>query len=286
MTVAGVDQHAGGVDDFDLEIDLLLEGVARKYSYDFRNYARASMRRRVRTALRDLGFDSVSLMQHAVLRDRVLFTALLSRLTVPVSDMFRDPAYYVALRRDVLPMLDTWPSIRLWVAGCSTGEEVYSLAILLEEAGLLPRTRIYATDINPAALRTAEEGVYNLSRVPQFSQNYQRAGGRGSLADYYTAGYGGAVFDRRLRAQVTFSDHSLASDQVFAEVQFVSCRNVLIYFNAALQARAIGLFRDALVIHGFLGLGSHERLGDAERSRGFVERARDERIYQRVGHVG
>lgn len=273
-------------DDFDLEIDLLLEGIARKYSYDFRDYARASMRRRIRSALDAMRIGSVSLLQHEVLHDQRQFTTLLTRLTVPVSEMFRDPPYFAALRRDVLPMLDTWPSIKIWVPGCSTGEEVYSLAILVAEAGLLSRTRIYATDINPESLRTAEAGVYTLPRMMQFTQNYQRAGGLRSLSDYYTAAYGAAVFDQRLRERITFSDHSLASDQVFAEVHFISCRNVLIYFNKRLQDRAIGLFRDSLVTHGFLGLGSHERLSSDGQVRGFVELSRAERIYQRVGHAG
>lgn len=273
-------------DDFDLEIDLLLEGIARKYSYDFRDYARASMRRRIRSALDAMRIGSVSLLQHEVLHDQRQFTTLLTRLTVPVSEMFRDPPYFAALRRDVLPMLDTWPSIKIWVPGCSTGEEVYSLAILVAEAGLLSRTRIYATDINPESLRTAEAGVYTLPRMMQFTQNYQRAGGLRSLSDYYTAAYGAAVFDKRLRERITFSDHSLASDQVFAEVHFISCRNVLIYFNKRLQDRAIGLFRDSLVTHGFLGLGSHERLSSDGQVRGFVELSRAERIYQRVGHAG
>jgi len=269
-------------DDFDLELDLLLEAIVRKHSYDFRDYARASMRRRIRSALELMGLDSVSLLQHQILRDPARFTTLLTRLTVPVSDMFRDPAYFIALRRDVIPLLATYPSIKIWVAGCSTGEEVYSLAILMDEAGLLARTRLYATDINPAALRTAQEGIYALTRVPQFTQNYQRAGGTRSLADYYTAAYGNVALDRRLASRVTFSDHSLASDQVFAEVQLVSCRNVLIYFNRRLQDRTIGLFRDALVTHGFLGLGSHERLSTPEQAHGFADLCRAERIYRKV----
>ncbi len=286
MTGLPPPQAPQDVGDFDLEIDLLLEAIARKYSYDFRDYARASMRRRIRSALEAMTLDSVSLLQHEVLHDPRQFTALLTRLTVPVSEMFRDPSYFAALRRDVLPLLGTWPSIKIWVAGCSTGEEVYSLAILMDEAGLLSRTRIYATDINPESLRTAEAGIYTLPRLTQFTQNYQRAGGTRSLADYYTAAYGGAVLDRRLRDRITFSDHSLASDQVFAEVHFVSCRNVLIYFNPTLQDRAIGLFRESLVTHGFLGLGSHERLAAGDQARGFIERSRAERIYQRVGDAG
>ena len=268
-------------DDVDLEIELLVEAIYRKYSYDFRHYARASLRRRVVDALAKLGVPGVSLLQHGILRDKHLFTTLLTQLTVPVSDLFRDPGYFRALREHVVPMLATYPSTKIWVAGCSTGEEVYSLAILLEEAQLLDRTLIYATDINPEALRTAEAGVYTLDRVPAFTRNYQRASGARSLADYYTAGYGRMVFDRRLRARVTFSDHCLATDAVFAEVHLVSCRNVLIYFDEHLQERAIDLFHQSLAPRGFLGLGSHERL-DAARNRGrFEDVAPAERVYRR-----
>lgn len=276
------DPHPADQPDLDLEIDLLLEAIARKYSYEFRRYARASMRRRILTALARLGVESVSLLQHRVLRDRALFTQLLTHLTVPVSDMFRDPRYFAALRRHVLPLLDTYPSLKVWVAGCSTGEEAYSLAILLHEAGLLPRTILYATDINPAALRTAEAGVYALDRVARFTRSYQRAGGERSLADYYTEAYGQIVFERWLRERMTFADHSLATDAVFSEVQLVSCRNVLIYFDRELQDRAIGLFRDALVTRGFLGLGSHERLDFSSHAAAFEVLDPGERIYRRL----
>lgn len=268
-------------DDVDLEIDLLLEAIYRKYSYDFRNHARASIRRRIVGALAHLGIDTVSLLQDRILRDPALFTALLRQLTVPVSEMFRDPSYFKALREHVLPTLSTYPSLKVWVAGCSTGEEVYSLAILLEEYGLLERTLVYATDINPESLRSAEAGVYAVERVPGFTRDYQRAGGLRSLADYYTAAYGGVAFDRRLRSRVTFSDHCLATDHVFAEVHLVSCRNVLIYFDGELQERALGLFRDSLVPRGFLGLGARETLRFSRCSDDFEERARNERIYRR-----
>ena len=268
-------------DNVDLEIELLVEAIFRKYSYDFRHYARASLRRRVVDALAKLQVPSVSLLQHGILRDRDLFTRLLTHLTVPVSDLFRDPGYFRALREHVLPLLATYPSIKVWVAGCSTGEEVYSLAILLEEAQLLGRTLIYATDINPEALRTAEAGVYAMDRVPAFTRNYQRASGVRALADYYTAAYGHVVFDRRLRSRVTFSDHCLATDAVFAEVHLVSCRNVLIYFDDVLQERVFDLFDQALAPRGFLGLGSHERL-DAGRRRGrFEDVDAAERVYRR-----
>jgi chemotaxis protein methyltransferase CheR len=268
--------------DVDLEIELLLEAIVRKYSYEFRHYARASLRRRILGALTKLGFETVSMLQDRILRDPALFARLLTEMTVPVSDLFRDPEYFLALRRRVFPLLATYPSLRVWIAGCSTGEEVYSLAILLDETGLLDRSLIYATDINPQSLQAAEAGVYPLERVAGFTRNYQQAGGTRSLVDYYTAAYGGVVFRRELRKRVAFSDHSLATDHVFAEVQFVSCRNVLIYFDRDLQNRAIGLFADALVARGFLGLGTRESLRVTKYVNAFEEYAAPERIYRRV----
>ena len=266
----------------DLEIDLLLEAIWRRYSYDFRHYARASLRRRVLGAMRRLNVSHVSLLQDGILRDPALFTQLLTQISVPVSDFFRDPPYFLALREQVLPVLATYPSRKVWVAGCSTGEEVYSMAILLDELGLLGRTLVYATDINPEALRTAESAVYPQERVQGFTRNYQAAGGTGSLGDYYTAAYDRVVFDRRLRSRVTFSDHSLATDAVFAEVQLVSCRNVLIYFDRQLQERAIQLFHDALVPRGFLGIGSRESL-HGYKSAGAMELvSREARLYRRL----
>ena len=266
----------------DIELDLLLEAIWRRYSYDFRHYARASLHRRVAGALRRLGFQRVSELQDGILRDPALFTRLLTQLSVPVSDFFRDPPYFAALREDVLPLLATYPSLKVWIAGCSTGEEVYSMAILLDELGLLERTLIYATDINPEALRTATEAVYPQARVPGFTRNYLAAGGARSLGDYYTAAYDRVVFDRRLRARVTFSDHSLATDAVFAEVQLVSCRNVLIYFDRQLQDRAIALFHESLVPRGFLGVGSRESLHGFGMSADFDLVSREARIYRRV----
>lgn len=267
--------------DLDLEIDLLLEAIFRKYSYDFRHHARASIRRRILNVLSSTATPTVSLLQDRILRDREAFSTLLRQLTVPVSDLFRDPTYFATLAAQVLPVLATYASLKVWVAGCSTGEEVYSLAILLEEAGLLERSLVYATDINPESLRAAEAGVYALDRVPGFTRNYQQAGGARSLADFYTAAYGGVAFDRRLRARITFSDHCLATDGVFAEVHLVSCRNVLIYFDRELQDRALGLFRDSLVPRGFLGLGSRETLRVSRHADAFDEVSREERLYRR-----
>jgi chemotaxis protein methyltransferase CheR len=206
---------------------------------------------------------------------------LLDYLTVQVSDMFRDPAYFRAIREQVVPLLRTYPSLKIWVAGCSGGEEAYSLAILLREEGLLSRSLIYATDINPRTLHSAAAGVFDAARVAGFTQNHHRSGARSSLSDYYTAAYGRAVFDKSLKDHIVFSDHSLATDSVFAEVQLVSCRNVLIYFNRVLQERALGLFRESLCRQGFLGIGTKESIRFSAQAADFIEFVRDERIYQR-----
>jgi chemotaxis protein methyltransferase CheR len=268
--------------DFDIEMGLLIEAIYLKYHYDFRGYAPSSLKRRLAAALNRFECRSLSLLQDRVLRDPQLFAQLLDYLTVQVSDLFRDPGYFQALRGSVLPLLRTYPSIKIWVAGCSTGEEVYSLAILMHEEGLLDRTLIYATDINPGALRRAEAGVYEISRMAGFSTSYQSAGGRYSLSDYYTAAYSGARFKDFLRRNVLFFDHSLATDSVFAEVQLVSCRNVLIYFEPPLKDRAIALFREALPYKGFLGLGSRESLRFTRHADDFKPYVEGERIYQKV----
>jgi chemotaxis protein methyltransferase CheR len=223
----------------------------------------------------------LSQLQDKVLHEPAAFPALLSLLTVPVSEMFRDPSYFRSLREKVVPLLRTYPSLKVWAAGCSTGEEVYSLAILLHEEGLLERTLIYATDINPQSLQKAAAGVYAVDRIAGFTENHRKSGGRTSLSDYYTAAYGRAVFDKSFRRRIVFSDHSLATDSVFAEVQLVSCRNVLIYFNGDLQNRAVGLFRDALCRKGFLGIGMKESLRFSPHAQAFVELVYEDRIFQK-----
>lgn len=267
---------------FDLEMKLLLEGVFQKYQYDFRNYSVASLRRRMTQALERFDCRTVSQLQDRVLHEPAVFAQMLQYFTVQVSEMFRDPGYFRALRTQVVPLLKTYPSVKIWVAGCSNGEEVWSLAIMLAEEGLLERTLIYATDINADALKVAESGIYALNRIEKFSENYRRAGGTGSLSDYYSAAYDGAIFDRSLRQQMVFADHSLATDSVFSEVHLVSCRNVLIYFNSNLQDRAIKLFHDALVHRGFLGLGSKESLRFTSHAAAFSDFVGAEKIYQRL----
>ncbi|WP_293360699.1 CheR family methyltransferase [Phenylobacterium sp.] len=265
----------------DLEIGLLLEALFQRYHYDFRNYARASIKRRLVQARDQMGFPSLSAMQESLLHDPSVLDRLLGYLTVQVSEMFRDPSYFRALREKVLPHLRTYPSLKVWVAGCSHGEEVYSLAILFREEGLEERTIFYATDINPAALQAAEAGVYPLDQLRRFTANHQKAGGKSSLSDYYTADYRRAIFDKTLRSRVVFSDHSLVTDAVFGEMHLISCRNVLIYFDRPLQDRAIGLFRDSLVRKGFLGLGSKESLRFSRHAGAFAEFVREDKIYQR-----
>jgi chemotaxis protein methyltransferase CheR len=265
----------------DIEIQLLLEGLYQQYHYDFRHYAQASIRRRLRLAREQLGFRSFSALQESLLHDPAMLSNLLSYLTVQVSEMFRDPSYFRAIREKVVPHLRTYPSLKVWVAGCSTGEEVHSLAILFREEGLEQRTMFYATDISQDALRAASNGVYGLDRIALFTQNHQRGGGKSSLSDYYTAAYGKASFDKTLRERVVFSDHSLVTDAVFGEMHLISCRNVLIYFDRTLQDRTLKLFGDSLVRKGFLGLGAKESLRFSNQVDSFLDFDNEEKIYQK-----
>ncbi len=267
--------------DFDIETQLLLDAIYIKYHYDFRSYAGASLKRRLKTAMVRFDCATVSQLQDRVLHEPTFFPTLLDYLTVQVSEMFRDPAYFLAFRQKVVPLLRTYPSLKVWIAGCSTGEEAWSFAILLREEGLLARTLIYATDINPRALAEAEDGVYALDRIAGFTENHRRSGATASLSTYYTAAYGRAVFDKSLREQIVFSDHSLATDSVFAEMQMISCRNVLIYFTNDLQERAVGLFREALCRKGFLGVGAKETLRFSSHADAFEPLVANERIYQK-----
>jgi chemotaxis protein methyltransferase CheR len=267
--------------DHDIELRLLIDAIYHKYHYDFRGYAMASLKRRMASAMARFGCSTLSQLQDKLLHDATAFPPLLDYLTVQVSEMFRDPGYYKALRDEVVPLLRTYPSLKVWVAGCSAGEEAYSLAILLREEGLLERTLIYATDINTDALKRAEAGVYPLEQIALYTQNHQRSGGRSSLSEHYTAAYGRAVFDKSLRKRMVFSDHSLATDSVFAEVHLVSCRNVLIYFDRQLQDRALGLFAGALTRKGFLGLGSKESMRFSAHRDAFDDFVPAERIFQR-----
>lgn len=265
-----------------IEQELLLEAIHRKYHHDFRGYSPASLKRRLLQAMSHFGCATFSQLQHRVLHEPEVLPRLLPFLTVQVSELFRDPAYFRAIREKVVPHLRTYPSLKVWVAGCSAGEELYSLAILFREEGLESRTIFYATDINDEALVKAQAGIYELGRIAQFTENHRLSGGKGSLSDYYTAGYGNARFDSSLRQRTVFSNHSLVSDAVFAETHLISCRNVMIYFNRDLQDRAIGLFGESLVRRGFLGIGAKENLRFSRHIEDFNEFDREQRIYQKT----
>jgi chemotaxis protein methyltransferase CheR len=263
------------------ELALILETIFQRYHYDFRGYAAASLKRRLSLACMQLGVEGVGALRQRLLTDDRVFSQLLQYLTVQVSDMFRDPSFFVAFRTHIVPVLMTYPSLKIWLAGCSTGEELYSMAIVLREEGLFERSIIYATDINPEALHKAEAGIYPIDRVPAFTENHRAAGGKGSLSAHYSAAYDSVVFDRSLRKNVVFADHSLATDSVFAEVHVVCCRNVLIYFEHGLQERALGLMSDALCRRGFLGLGARETLQFTSHAEALRELLPGERWYQK-----
>lgn len=268
-------------DRFDIEVDLLLEAIFLRYHYDFRGYAKASVRRRVSAALASMRISTVSALQDRILGDTTQFTRLLHHLTVHVSDLFRDPPFWKTFRERVVPELATYPSPRLWIAGASTGEEVYTTAIVLAEEGLLDRAFIYATDIAPDALAKARDGVFPQERFITFAENHRAAGGRVPLTRWCAAGNDHIRFDHGLRDRVVFSDHSLATDNVFAEVQAVLCRNVLIYFDNELQDRALGLFEEALPRRGFLGLGATESLTRSSKKKAFEVFAPETKWYRR-----
>ena len=244
----------------DIEIKLLMEGIFQVYGYDFREYSEASLRRRLSQWLSGSGFATLSLAQSHLLRDRMLFDSLLRGITVNVSEMFRDPAFFKAVREHVIPHLKTYPFVKIWHAGCATGEEAYSMAILLLEEGMIGRFRIYATDINEEVIRKAHEGIYPLQELQHFTRNYQQAGGTGSFSDYYTARYDHAILSPTLRENIVFAAHNLAVDADFGEMNMILCRNVMIYFKQPLKERVLGLFDSSLVPGGYLCLGTKESL--------------------------
>jgi chemotaxis protein methyltransferase CheR len=247
-------------DPDELELELLLEGIYRRYGFDFRGYATASLRRRVwrRTSLEGLG--TVTALLDRVLHDQTVLERLLKDLSINVTEMFRDPTFHRALREHALPLLRTYPFLRIWNAGCSTGEEAYSLAIALHEAGLLDRARIYATDMNETALAQARSGTFPLERMQGYTENYQRAGGARSLSEYYVTRGTSVVFDAALARNVVFAQHNLVTDRSFNEFHMIICRNVMIYFGRELQRQVHELFLDSLVPLGLLGLGRKEAI--------------------------
>ncbi len=264
----------------DDDLEPLLEVIFRKYHYDFRHYARSSLRRRVADVRAALGIASIERLVERVAEGPSVLGELLHHLTIQVSDFFRDPEYHLALRQRVAPILATHPSLKIWVAGCATGEEAYSIAMMLHEEGLLERTLVYATDIDAESLATAEAGNYPIDRLRGFDERHLRSGGRASLSDFGTTSGTRFAFSRLLREHIVFADHSLATDAAFAEVHLVSCRNVLIYFDQKLQTRATGLFRESLCSRGFLGLGANETLSFSSHAHAFESFAPAERLFR------
>lgn len=273
---------APGEDVRELELELLLEAIHRRYGFDFRSYARASLRRRVARRMRLAGAETISTLQARVLHDRAEMEALLLDLSINVTSMFRDPAFYRALRETVIPELRSFPFIRIWHAGCSSGEEVYSLAILLSEEGVYDRCRIYATDMNEVVLARAAAGIFPLESMREYSSNYLAAGGRDSLSRYYTARDRGALFDGDLRRNVLFSSHNLASDGPFNEFQLILCRNVMIYFDKELQGRVHRRLYECLCHFGVLGLGVGESIEFTPHASDYERLSADLRLYRRI----
>ena len=265
-----------------IEIELLLEGIERHYGFDFRGYALGSLRRRLLRMAAEEGVESISGLQEKVLHDPAAMERLLAGLSVNVTSMFRDPTFFVAFREHVVPLLRTYPFIRVWNAGCSSGEETYSFAILLAEEGLYERSRIYATDFNADVLSRARAGEFGLERMQEYTQNYQRAGGKREFSAYYSVQGGHAKLDDRLTEHVVFAQHNLASDRSFNEFNVVLCRNVLIYFGRDLQRRVHRLFYDSLARFGVLGLGQKETLRFTDLESHYEELDSREKLYRRV----
>jgi chemotaxis protein methyltransferase CheR len=265
-----------------LEIELLLEGIHRRYGFDFRDYAPASLRRRLRRRMDGEKVATVSALQDLLLHDPAVMERLLLDLSVNVTAMFRDPSFFVSLRQKVVPLLRTYPFSRIWVAGCSTGEEVYSLAIVLAEEGLADRVRIYATDINEAVIETAKLGVFPLEKMQEYTQNYIRAGGTRSFSEYYVARYDGALFARSLVDAAVFAQHNLVSDAAFNEFNVIVCRNVMIYFAEPLQRRVHSLFYESLATFGVLALGQKETIRFSPHAARYEELDAAERLYKKA----
>ena len=265
-----------------IEIELLLEAIHRHYGFDFRSYAFASVRRRIWKRIQGEGLETVSALQDRVLHDSGAMERLLLNLSINVTAMFRDPSFYKAFRAKVIPLLRTYPFIRVWHAGCSTGEEVYSMAILFMEEGLYDRARIYATDINDAVLQQARTGIFPLDKMQEYTQNYLRAGGTRSFSEYYTAAYDGALFNPELKKRVVFAQHNLVDDRSFAEFNVILCRNVMIYFDRTLQGRVHELFYESLPTYGILALGSKETLRFSTFEDRYEELDGREKIYRKI----
>jgi chemotaxis protein methyltransferase CheR len=266
----------------DIEVGLLLEGLYRAHGFDFREYARSSIKRRILDLVQAEGLDTISALQDKVLHDARCLDRFLLGLSVHATAMFRDPSFYLTFRKRVVPLLRTYPTVQIWVAGCSTGEEVYSLAILLQEERLYQKCRIYATDISQAVLRKARDGIFPLAAMREYTANYHQAGGTNEFSDYYTAQYDSVIFSAALRNNIVFSEHNLATDGSFNEFQVILCRNVMIYFNKDLQSRVHNLLYDSLSMFGVFGLGNKESLKFTPRADFYQHLNEKDKLFRKV----
>ena len=264
-----------------IEVESLLEAIFEKYGHDFRSYSRAHIKRRILRRVSDLNLNSVKELKIKVLENKEIFNLLLEAFSINVTEMFRDPSFYKAFREEVVPILRTYPFIRIWHAGCSTGEEVYSMAILLKEEGLYDRSQIYATDFNEHVLKKAQDGIYDIGLIKDYTKNYQESGGRASFSDYYLAKYDSVRIDESLKEKIIFADHNLVTDGVFGEMHVIICRNVLIYFNKELQNKTLNLFYDSLGRGCFLCLGSKESIKFSDYEDKFDTLLPEENIFQK-----
>ncbi len=264
-----------------IELKLLLEAIYEKYGYDFRDYSKSHLKRRINHVLKITETPNIGALIHRVLNEEEIYQVLLKNLSINVTEMFRDPGFYRAVRKDVVPLLKTYPFIRIWHAGCATGEEVYSMAILLKEEGLYNRAMIYATDFNLEVLDIARQGIYSIDRIKDYTRNYIEAGGKKEFSQYYSSCYEHVKLNESLKKNIVFSDHNLVTDGVFGEMHMIVCRNVLIYFNKELQNKVLKLFLDSLTEGGFLCLGSKENLQFTEVSNRFKALNAKEKIYQK-----
>lgn len=267
-----------------LERDLLIEAIYRKYGYDFRNYSKASITRRITSFMFESGLENISQIQHKIIYNQAFFEQLLAKLSVNVTEMFRDPQFYKALTAHVFPLLRKKESFKVWHAGCASGEEVYSMAVFLKEAGIYDNCRIYATDIDESVLKKAKEGIYPDGRMKEYARNYLAAGGQKSISHYFTAQYGFVLLKKSLKKNILFTNHNLVCDSSFGQMDLIICRNVLIYFNSTLQNRVLKLFKESLAPDGFFCLGSKESVRMSPYSQDFIDISAREKIYQRCNN--
>ncbi|NGX58557.1 MAG: Chemotaxis protein methyltransferase [Chlamydiae bacterium] len=264
-----------------IEVDILLDAICRRYGYDFQNYAKASLKRRLSLLMETAKVNHLSEIIPRILHDEDYFNSFIMEISVTVTEMFRDPSFFHVFIQHIIPILRTYPFIKIWHAGCATGEEVYSMAILLKEAGILDKTTIYATDINSHSIKCAREGIYKLENIDKYTANYKKAGGKFSFSDYYYTKYQYVKMHDNLKKKIIFATHNLVCDGVFNEMHVIICRNVFIYFDKTLQNKAALLFRDSLVNRGFLCLGTKETIEFLESENDFDCFSKKEKIFRK-----